>query len=292
ALGHLVSGGLASPALYFRFPLCEDLVRRSLLTGVHGELLAGWLQALVPGAQVCSLVHWQSVPQATEAEVNRWRIKLGADEDTVLIGCFGYIGAARRLDRLIDALATMPSSCRFLLVVVGWVDPALQLPERAESRGIADRIRWPGRVSDSDFGALLRAVDLAVNLRFPPARSSSAVLHQLLQLGVPTVITDLVHWRNYPDDAVARVPPGPDEAETAALQLVLERWLSQPPARERARRAARQWAVTHLGPQQMVNSYLRAVTRAIGCGEADGGHVSSGRAFRPPAAEMEPPDLG
>ncbi len=57
------------------------------------------------------------------------------------------------------------------------------------------------------------AVDLAINLRYPPTRASSGVLHQLLQLGVPTLISDVVHWREYPEEAVARIPPGPDEVE-------------------------------------------------------------------------------
>ena len=82
--------------------------------------------------------------------------------------------------------------------------------------------------------AVMGAVDLAVNLRYPPARASSGVLHQLLQIGVPAVISDVLHWRDYPDAAVARVPPGPEEAEHEVLAQALGRWLIDPERRAAA----------------------------------------------------------
>ena len=57
SLAHLVAAGLGSPAMYWRFPMCEDLVRGSRLTVVHGETLAAWLRALVPSAAISVVTH-------------------------------------------------------------------------------------------------------------------------------------------------------------------------------------------------------------------------------------------
>ena len=263
ALGHMVAGGLASPQLFFRFPLCEDLVRASLLTGVHGTALAGWLQALVPEAQICSLAHWRSLTEAGAQAVAEWRRKLLGGEGSVLVGCFGNIDSARRLDRALQAVSDLRSSVRIELVVAGSVDPALDLPGRAAALGIDTRVHWLGRVSAADFGALMQSVDFAVNLRFPPARASSGVLHQLLQAGVPTIITDLVHWTEYPAAAVQRVPAGPDDKEMAALRDAMECWATSPEERDKAARAAKSWARAHLGPEKMAASYERAVDLAL-----------------------------
>jgi len=238
ALGHMLAGGLASPQLFFRFPLCEDLVRASLLTGVHGTALAEWVQALVPEA-------------------------LLGNEDGVIVGCFGNIDAARRLDRVLQAVSDLRPSVRIELVVAGSVDPALDLPGRAAAMGLDKQVHWLGRVGTADFGALIRSVDFAVNLRFPPARASSGVLHQLLQAGVPTVITDLVHWTEYPAAAVQRVPAGPDAEEMAVLRDAMERWAKSPEERDKAAQAAKSWARAHLGPTQMADSYTRAVGLAL-----------------------------
>lgn len=263
ALGHMVAGGLASPQLFFRFPLCEDLVRASLLTGVHGTALSEWVQALVPEARVCSLAHWRSVPEASAQAVTEWRQELLSGEDGVIVGCFGNIDAARRLDRLLQAVADLRTAARIELVVAGSVDPALDLPARAAAMGIDTQVHWLGRVGTDEFGALIRSVDFAVNLRFPPARSSSGVLHQLLQAGVPSIITDLVHWTEYPARAVQRVPAGPDDQEMAGLRDAMRRWATSPVEREAAAQAAKSWAEAHLGPQKMADSYIRAVEMAL-----------------------------
>lgn len=263
ALGHMVAGGLASPQLFFRFPLCEDLVRASLLTGVHGTALAEWVQALVPEARVCSLPHWRSVPEADPQAVAEWRRNLLGSEEGVIVGCFGNIDAARRLDRVLQAVCDLQSSVRIELVVAGSVDPALDLPGQAAELGIEEQVHWLGRVDTGEFGALIRSVDFAVNLRFPPARASSGVLHQLLQAAVPTIITDLVHWTEYPATAVQRVPAGKDVEEMAGLRDAMLRWATSPEERGQAAQAAKSWADANLGPQQMADSYTRAVNLAL-----------------------------
>ncbi len=264
ALGHLVAGGLAGPALYFRFPMCEDLVRASRLTAVHGEVMCGWVSAMVPESAVIPLVHWRAVAAIDEAQRQQTRRGVaGASQNDVLIGCFGSMGAERRLDRVFAALARLGDATPWRLVLAGNVDASIRLPALADELGIGARIAWPGRLDDAQFQALMGSVDMAVNLRYPPARSSSGVLHQLLQVGAPTIISDVLHWCEYPEPAVARVPPGPDAAETEALQAALQRWISDPQARREASAAGRCWAAEEITAAGMANSYVAAVSAAM-----------------------------
>ena len=271
ALGHLVAGGLGGPALYATFPLCEDLVRASLATGMHGELLCGWLRVMVPEARVVPLAHWRSVgrdpyPPGVAVKGESGVVEARDRGTEVLIGSFGNIGRERRLEQLLNALARVETANCWRLIVAGSVDPRLRLQEQAEGLGIAERISWRARLSDAEFLAAMGAVDLAVNLRFPPARASSGVLHQLLQLGVPVVISDVLHWRDYPAAAVARVPPGPNSIELEALRAALVRWIDDPVARHTAGRAAANWASAHITPERMRDSYVAAAQTALGSG--------------------------
>lgn len=284
AIGHLVAGGLGGPALYFTYPMCEDLVRASKATAMHGELSCDWLRRQVPHARAMPLAHWRAVDVDGERR-DAWRSRL-ARRGEVLIGSFGNIGAERRLDRVLRALAAVARGddggydaaghtgdghgtrsgtglASWRMVVAGRVDERLGLDELVTELGLARRVDWQPALGDDDFVALMAAVDFAVNLRYPPARSSSGVLHQLLQLGVPALISDVVHWRDYPGTAVARIPPGPDAAEHAALCAALRRWIDDGAARAAAASAAATWAARHVTPTAMRNSYLEAVAAAL-----------------------------
>ncbi len=259
ALAHLVGAGLSSPAVYWRFPLCEDLVRASRLTVVHGKLLAAWLRAMVPDAAIDTVVHWRSVATAEPAAVAAWRSRLGA-ADRPLIGSFGHLGRAHGLDTLLEALQSLPENLEHAVALVGRADPALELEARLEAAGLDGRVHCTGALEDSEFAAIMHAVDIGVNLRYPTARASSGTLQQLMQLGVPVAVTDLLHLRDLPDAAVVRVPANDDGAKVLAAGL--RRWLAEPVARARAGRSARRWAAAEITREGMAASYRRAVERA------------------------------
>lgn len=262
-LGSLVAAGLWGPSTYWTFPLCEDLVRASRLTVVHGEWTARWLRALVAGARIETVEHWRAVPEVEPEAVSGWRERLGAGPETPLIGSFGHVGPAHGTGALLEAAAALRSEHDFRVAIVGSVDPSLRLTDRVAELGLEDRFHATGRVPAPDFAALMRAVDLAVNLRYPTARASSGTLQQLMQVGTPTLVHDLIHLRDLPGPAVIRVPPGPREVERKALTSRLAGWLADPEARGRSSEACRAWARERITPERMAASYRRAVESAL-----------------------------
>ena len=262
-LAHLAAAGLAGPAVFWRFPLAEDLVRSSSLTVVHGETLAGWLSAVTGNDNVGSVVHWRRVPGAPPETIARWRARHSAS-DVPLLGTFGHIGREHRVRVILDGLAGLAPRHDFRLAVVGGVSPELGLEVRARDLGLADRVHWLGRVPSEEFGAALRAVDVGLNLRYPSARSSSGTLQQLLVAGKPVVVSDLVHLRDLPDECVARVPPLGGAREAESFAAALEPWLADRAVRERAATAAGAWAGQAITPEGMAESYVAAVARALG----------------------------
>lgn len=263
AVADVVAAGLGGPALYWNFPLCEDLIRASRHTVVHGEMLARWLAAQVPGTDIGCIPLWLPVPECGPARVERWRAELGANAEAPLLGTFGHLGAEHRVDLILETLGELVSEVPFRLVIVGTVDPGLKLEAMVKGGPLAGCTRFTGRVSDADFGALLRAVDLGLNLRYPSARAASGPLAQLMTVGTPVVIHDLVHQRDIPEPAVLRVPTGPREEEKAALRAVLVDWLQNEDLRARASAAAARWGARHVTPEALRAGYETAVERAL-----------------------------
>lgn len=262
-LAHLAAAGLAGPALFWRFPMAEDLVRASRLTVVHGVMLAAWLSAVTGNDNVRSVVHWRRVPDAPSETIAQWRAQRSPDE-VPLLGTFGHIGRAHRMHVVLDGLARLATRYEFRFAVVGTVSSGLGLEDRARELGLADRVEWLGGVPPKEFGAALRAVDIGVNLRYPTARSSSGTLQQLLVAGKPVVVSDLIHLRDIPEDCVARVPPAGGSGEAELLAAAIEPWLADPTARERAGMAAGVWAGRTITPEAMAESYVAAVAHALG----------------------------
>jgi len=264
ALAQVIAAGLGGPSIYWNFLLSEDLIRASLHTVVHGGLLARWLQAQVPGATIGSVVHWQPVSDDDDGSRTRaWRTRVGAGDEIPLFGTFGHLGAEHRVELLLEVLRELASDFDFRLVVVGAMAPELDLETTVREWGLADRVEFTGRVNDEDYGALLRAVDLGVNLRYPTARASSGPLVQMLQVGTPVVIHDLVHLRDLPEPAVLRVPTGEPSVEIAALRAQLRRWLGNADGRARAAASAAEWGRTRITRDAMRRSYEEAIDAAL-----------------------------
>jgi glycosyltransferase involved in cell wall biosynthesis len=126
-----------------------------------------------------------------------------------------------------------------MLVFVG---PDLGLGETrtaAEELGILDRVRFFGPQPTADllleFAA---AIDIGINLRQPPTNGeTSAALLDLLRVGVPTVVTDVATFSDYPDSAVRKVRWEADGLD--GLVRALHELLDDPEGRAALGRAAR-----------------------------------------------------
>jgi glycosyltransferase involved in cell wall biosynthesis len=103
------------------------------------------------------------------------------------------------------------------------------------------------------------AADMAVHLRYPTGRETSAALLRVLAQGRPTVVSDLEHQADIPADAVIRADPTDEEgAVTRAILRLHER----PEARARLGRAAREFVAREHSAARCRDAYEAAIARA------------------------------
>ena len=69
---------------------------------------------------------------------------------------------------------------------------------------IEDAVTLTGRVSEEELSLHAFAADLCLNLRYPTAGETSAMLLRLLACGRPVVVTDQVAMLELPERVVAR----------------------------------------------------------------------------------------
>ncbi len=134
-----------------------------------------------------------------------------------LVVHMGVLAEVKGLAVLIEAFAAFAERHEGArLVLAGPVDAAGEAHWRHFAALHAPRasVEIPGRLENERYDALLRAADLAVQLRTVSNGEASAAVGDCLAAGVPTIVTDLGWSGELPTTAVAHVPTG-----VAAQQL-------------------------------------------------------------------------
>jgi hypothetical protein len=102
-------------------------------------------------------------------------------------------------------------------------------------------------------------VDLAVHLRYPTARETSAALLRLLAQGRATVMSDLEHLADVPEDAVVRADVTDEEGEV--MRAIL-RLAGRPGARAALGARAAAFVARDHSPARALQGYEHALAAA------------------------------
>ena len=245
-LARLRRAGVFSPSQRALLPLHRHVLDRSRGVLVHSRFAATRLEAAadVPVRVVPHhLSPAASAHDGLDRAAARARLGLPGGEDEPLLLQLGFVTRDKGLDVALGALARLKGGgvpCR--LVVAGEPDGSVDLAGLVDGAGVGDRVHVLPWVPEADFFALLRAADLLLLLRSPPAGESSGVLARALGTGLPALAYDTGPASEYPDRFVEKVPfPGPDRAgrvAEAAKRLLANRAALRARGEE-ARRALR-----------------------------------------------------
>jgi rhamnosyl/mannosyltransferase len=179
----------------------------------------------------------------------------GRGPRVLFVGRFVYY---KGLDVLLDAMA----SCRGELWLVGDGPLEPSLRARAAALGLADRVRWFGRVDDADLPPLYRAADIFVLPSVATTETFGVVQIEAMASGLPVISTNLptgVPWVNQDGATGLVVPPAAADALAAAIRRLED----EPALRRRFARNAAARARTHFSRERMVAAFARAVEEVV-----------------------------
>jgi len=246
--------------LPYAFPLFRIPVEAARLVAVHNGFMAEAIRTEVPDVSVVRIpMAAEEVPVSKEA-VAGIRARHGIAEDDFVVGSFGLVTREKRVETIARAVARAAAHVpRVRLLLVGPVADPEGLDRLLDARGIRARTVIAGRVPLEDLPAYMGAADLAVHLRYPTGRETSAALLRVLAQGRPTVLSDLEHQADIPEDAVIRADPTDEEGEATRAILRLH---DKSEARARLGRAAREFIRREHSPAKCRDAYEAALARA------------------------------
>ena len=123
----------------------------------------------------------------------------------------GVVTPAKRVGKVLEALASLPAARRPFLFVGGAVAGGDPLQRYVKEHGLAGDVAFGGHLSEEDFWRAASAADFAVNLRHPTMGETSGAVCRLAGFGLPLVVSDTGWFRELPDDFATKVPVDGDE---------------------------------------------------------------------------------
>lgn len=244
-------------SLLYQYPLHELLVRASRMTIVHNRAARDELAARFPDSAIRVVRMGIELPELVSRDEARRRLDLG--KETVLAS-FGLVTPEKRISIVLRCLRRMlDEEIDVRYVLVGGIVPHYDARREAEELGVAERVHFTERVSETDFQLYASAADLCLNLRYPSAGETSATLLRLLAAGRSVMVTDQMRELDYPDTVVARTSLDGDEDGLFCDVMDL---LRDPDRRRRLERCAREYVEAEHGPHKMFEDYAACLAEA------------------------------
>jgi len=239
-----------------RYPFLKRVFDQATAIIVHSQISKEHIrQAGYKGpVHVIDLLSYERGTKLVNAE--QLKSELGIEEDDLVIGTFGFIGATKRLTALIEAIDRIGDSFKFKLLVVGEGEDR-EFKEQILSRGLDHKVLRTGFISDDDFGRYLAVTDIVVNLRYPSMGETSATLIQAFSQAKPCIVTNHAWFSELPDDCVRKVTY--DKGEVADLAKALLELAADPVAREQLGNRALAYLDTHCSPTIVARDYLEVI---------------------------------
>jgi glycosyltransferase involved in cell wall biosynthesis len=205
------------------------------------------------------------MPETPRLDRDDARRRLGLPPDAFIVATLGEVRASKHIDRIIEAIASLPASLRanlqLLVVGDGPTDLMASLGDLAVRAGVNDRVRFTGRVPLDDLGAYGCAADACVQLRHPVRGETSGALLRALAAGSACIVSDTGSLSEVGREAALFVPPG--AAEVATLRDALVRLHEDPELGRRLRDVAVAWIRAHHRLQDAAAGYASAIALTI-----------------------------
>jgi glycosyltransferase involved in cell wall biosynthesis/SAM-dependent methyltransferase len=259
---------------YEGLPMTRRLLESARGVIVHSHYMEAEVRAAGFTGPVAVIPHGAWIP---DADRNEGRYKLGLDENTPLIGIFGFLKPYKRIAESLRAfrrLIRLIPNARMILV--GEPHPEFPIEPMVRAMGLSAHVRILGFAPMDEFVRTLAACDIVLNLRYPTVGESSGTLLRSLGLGKAVLVSEIGSFQEFPEDICLKVPVGAGEEDLIFEYLNL--LVSRPDIAQAMGANARDYVARECSWPVVARRYAAFL-------EA----VANGRALEPDVSEIQAP---
>jgi glycosyltransferase involved in cell wall biosynthesis/SAM-dependent methyltransferase len=241
---------------YEGVPMTRRLLEVSRGLVVHSDFVAREMRAQGFTGPIATIPHGAWIPRTDR---NGTRQSLGLDEDTPLIGAFGYLKPYKRIAESLRALRRLVRvDPRVRMILAGETHPEFPIEQLIRTLGLSEYVRVLGFTPIEKFVEYIGACDIVLNLRYPTVGETSGSLQRALGLGKAVIVSDVGSFAELPDDICMKVPtvPGRTQEEEDFIFEYLSVLVSRPDLAQAMGERARQWVETECNWGSVAGRYV------------------------------------
>ncbi len=248
--------------LVTQYPLIERVVDLAQGVIVHNNYARREVLKRRAGARVTCIGQHFFLPPGFPTEVDRatLRAEMGL-ADRFVIASFGIFVPDKRLDSCLEAFARFVVKHPEAVYLFVGDYMAYDLPRKAQSLGLGDRVIVTGWLDSVRFTELMFITDVGVHLRFPHIGGTPFSPIRLLGLGVPTILSEIEPLDELPEGCCSKVPP--DEWEQDTLLAYLELLADHPEIRHQLGENGRRFMETYHNVDRIAQQYLAFIDETV-----------------------------
>jgi glycosyltransferase involved in cell wall biosynthesis len=239
------------------FPMSAGVIRAAEAVVAHSALVTGAILGECPGTRALTIPqHVAPAPRTPPLEA---RVALGLPRDRPIGITLGIVSPAKRIGKILEALASLPLERRPFLFVGGAVAEDDGLRSFVRENGLEADVTFGGYLSEENLWRAASAATFAVNLRYPTMGETSHAVCRLAGFGLPLLVSDLGWFRELPSSFAEKIPIGGDEV--ARLARAMERLAFEKDLALERGCAAAAWAVPRR-PERIAEAYRGVLEEA------------------------------
>ena len=169
-----------------------------------------------------SLVGYIPLPYASKSQTKSKHL---ANRPPYKLIVFGYINLNRRLESILEALATLPEKKQFQLDVYGELWDSNYIQQKINYFQLDKLVKIHGFVQENVLDSALATAHLAINLRYPTMGEASGSQLRIWSHALPSIVTKTDWYATLSEDTVVFVHP---DREIEDIQQHLRNFLLKP----------------------------------------------------------------
>ena len=191
-----------------------------------------------------------------------YKTKLGFSSDQFLICTFGFVVPTKKIETILKQIKSeLSKKPNWKYVIVGDIEDryAQIIKKMVDSYKISKNVVFTGFIDDKIYSDFLKACDIAIQLRKDIRGGGSGTISRALGAGIPTIISDMGPFSEFPDEVVIKLKPK-NEAE---LGTILNDYYENSKKRENLGKKAKDFAISNLSCTTCAEMYANEIHEII-----------------------------